>query len=231
MVVDSLVYHPTVSKLVKFLDTTPKREKVFRLLTYLSRFLGFYSFKKGYSKETIELFANLKANFTFIRKAMRFLKPINHLQVASKTYDNKLMDPFLQLTTIIRNLAYAGYLTIDGVIFFKLLGIINAKKFPNLPKYASRFWLVGLIAGLLNSLRIIYSLKDYEYQEGDNEKEVDSIAIKNKLYQAKRKLIWDLLDTFIALNSLNILHFTEGDIGVAGTITSIMGLNDLWKAT
>ena len=58
---------------------------------------------------------------------MRFLKPINHLQVASKTYDNKLMDPFLQLTTIIRNLAYAGYLTIDGVIFFKLLGIINAK--------------------------------------------------------------------------------------------------------
>lgn len=231
MVVDSLVYHPTVTKLVKFLDSSPKREKVFRLLTYLSRFLGFYAFKKGYPKETIELFANLKVNFTFIRKAMRFLKPISHLQVASKAYDNKLMDPILQLTTIIRNLAYAGYLTVDGVIFLKLLGVINAKKYPNLPKYASRFWLAGLIAGLINSLRIIFSLNDYENQEDDNEKEVDAIAIKNKLYQAKRKLVWDLLDTFIALNSLNILHFTEGDIGVAGTITSLMGLKDLWKAT
>ncbi|EMG50143.1 PEX11 Peroxisomal membrane protein PMP27 [Candida maltosa Xu316] len=231
MVVDSLVYHPTITKVVKFLDTTPKREKTFRLLTYLSRFLGYYAYRKGYSKETIELWANLKANFTFIRKALRFLKPINHLQLASKAYDNKLLDPILQATTIIRNLAYAGYLSIDGVIFFKLLGIIDSKKYPNLPKYASRFWLVGLIAGLINSLRIIVSLRNYEKQEGDNEKETDVVAIKEKLYQAKRKLVWDLLDTFIALNSLNILHFTEGDIGFAGVITSLMGLVDLWKAT
>ncbi|RCK57374.1 Peroxisomal membrane protein PMP27 [Candida viswanathii] len=231
MVADSLVYHPTVSKLVKFLDTTPKREKVFRLLSYLSRFLGYYAYRKGYSKETIALFANLKGNFTFIRKAMRFLKPINHLQLASKAYDNKLLDPVLQITTIIRNLAYAGYLTIDGVIFFKLLGLIDAKKFPNLATYASRFWLIGLIAGLINSLRIIYSLKDYEHQEGDKEKETDAKAIHTKLYAAKRKLVWDLLDTFIALNSLDILHFTEGDVGFAGTITSLLGLEDLWKAT
>jgi len=51
------------------------------------------------------------------------------------------------------------------------------------------------------------------------------------LYSAKRKLIWDLLDMFIALNLLGYLHFTEGDIGLAGTITSILGLTDLWRAT
>ena len=82
--------------------------------------------------------------------------------MASKAFDNKLMDPILQFTTIIRNLGYAGYLTIDAIVFFKLLGIIDKKKYPNLGKYASRFWLLGLIAGLINSLRIIYSLNSYE---------------------------------------------------------------------
>ncbi|CAX41330.1 peroxisomal membrane protein, putative [Candida dubliniensis CD36] len=238
MVADTLIYHPTLSKLIKFWDSTPKREKTFRLLSYLSRFLGYYAYKKGYSKETIELWSNLKGHFTFIRKAMRFFKPINHLQLASKAYDNKLMDPILQFTTIIRNLGYAGYLTIDAIVFFKLLGIIDKKKYPNLGKYASRFWLIGLISGLINSLRIIYSLNSYENniekqgeEINEKEKQVDINAINQKLYQAKRKLIWDSLDTFIALNSLDILHFTEGDVGLAGVITSLLGLQDLWKAT
>ena len=245
MVVDTLIYHPTLSKLIKFWDSTPKREKTFRLLSYLSRFLGYYAYKKGYSKETIELWSNLKAHFTFIRKAMRFFKPVNHLQLASKAFDNKLMDPILQFTTIVRNLGYAGYLTIDAIVFFKLLGIIDKKKYPNLGKYASRFWLLGLIAGLINSLRIIYSLNSYENDqkntqdekvketetETETETKADTVAINQKLYQAKRKLIWDLLDTFIALNSLDILHFTEGDVGLAGVITSLLGLQDLWKAT
>ena len=154
------------------------------------------------------------------------------------------MDPILQFTTIIRNLGYAGYLTIDAIVFFKLLGIIDKKKYPNLGKYASRFWLLGLIAGLINSLRIIYSLNSYENDqntqdekvkvketETETETKADTVAINQKLYQAKRKLIWDLLDTFIALNSLDILHFTEGDVGLAGVITSLLGLQDLWKAT
>ena len=47
--------------------------------------------------------------------------------MASKAFDNKLMDPILQFTTIIRNLGYAGYLTIDAIVFFKLLGIIDKR--------------------------------------------------------------------------------------------------------
>ncbi|KAI5956972.1 PEX11 [Candida jiufengensis] len=230
MVADSIIYHPTLTKLVKFWDSTPQREKTFRLLAYLSRFLSYYTYKKGYSKETIDMFKSLKGHFTFIRKGMRFFKPVPHLQAAAKAYDNKLMDPILQITTIVRNLGYAGYLTVDALVFAKLLGLVSSKKWPNLSTYASRFWLIGLVAGLINSLRIIYSLSNYEQSTTDEKSTVDIKAINNKLYAAKRKLIWDLLDTFIALNSLNYLHFTEGDVGLAGVITSIMGLEDYWKA-
>ncbi|KAK6203278.1 peroxisomal biogenesis factor 11 [Scheffersomyces amazonensis] len=231
MVADTLVYHPTVTKLITFIDSTPKREKSFRLLAYLSRFLAFYAERKGYSLETIKLFANLKQHFTFIRKGLRFLKPLNHLQAASKFYDNKLLDPVLQSTSIISNLGYAGYLTLDSITWFKMLGIIDTKKFPTVSKWASRFWLLALLAGIVNSLHIITSLTSQKSSTKDEDEKVDTKAIESKLYKAKRKLVWHLLDSFICLNTLDILHFTEGDIGLAGIITSVMGLKDLWEST
>lgn len=68
MVADTIIYHPTLTKLVKFWDSTPKREKSFRLLAYLSRFLSYYAYKKGYPKETIEMFKGLKTIFHLLEK-------------------------------------------------------------------------------------------------------------------------------------------------------------------
>lgn len=228
MVADTIVYHPTLSKLIKFLDTTPKREKSFRLVAYLSRFLSYYLHRQGFSAELVKLFIDLKGHATFIRKGLRFLKPLNHLQEASRAYDNKLSDPVISWTTVVRNLGYAAYLSLDSITWFKMLGIVDSKRFKTLPTWCSRFWLIALIAGVINSLRT-YEINNEKLQSGDEKVDVD--ATKAKIYKAKRKLVWDFLDMFIALNSLNYLHFTEGDVGLAGTITSLMGLRDLWKAT
>lgn len=228
MVADTLVYHPTLTKLITFLDSTPKREKCFRLVAYLSRFLSYYLQRQGFSGELVRLFKDLKGHVTFIRKGMRFLKPLNHLQAASKAYDNKLVDPVLSWTTVIRNLGYAGYLTLDSITWFKMMGLVDNKKFTTIPTWSSRFWLLGLIAGVINSIRT-YKINREKLVEANEKTDID--AINKNIFAAKRKLIWDFLDMFIALNSLDYLHFTEGDVGLAGTITSIMGLRDLWKAT
>lgn len=228
MVADSLVYHPTLTKFIKFIDSTPKREKCFRLVAYLSRFLLYYLHRMGYSTEKVRLFVDLKAHATFIRKGMRFLKPLNHLQTAAKTFDNKLMDHVLLSTTVIRNLAYAGYLLLDLVTWFKMLGFVDKKRFPTVSTWATRFWFIGLAAGVVNSLRS-YKIDTAKLDVADEK--TDREALHAKIYKAKRKLVWDFLDMFICLNSLNYLHFTEGDVGFAGTITSIMGLKDLWAAT
>lgn len=234
MVADCLVYHPTITKVITFLEASAHREKSLRLFAYLSRFLSYYCYKKGYPKETIELWNGLKQHLSLIRKAMRFLKPVSHLQTAAKTFDNKLLDPVLQTTSILRSLAYAGYLTFDGLILLRMLGIIDKKKYPNMAKHASRFWLFGLIVGILNSLRIIqcYRTTSATTADADDEEKANEAKQANaiKVYKAKRKLVWDLLDAFIAANSLDILHFTEGDVGFAGVITSILGLQDMWRA-
>lgn len=226
MVADTLVYHPTVTKFIKFIDSTPKREKCFRLVAYLSRFLAYYLQKQGFTADVVKKFADLKQHATFIRKALRFLKPLNHLQAASKAYDDKVGDCVLNSTTVVKNLGLAGYLTLDIITWFKMMGLVDKKKFLLVPVWSVRCWLAALIAGVVNSLR---SYKINSAKMADEK--ADTAALKKKLFTAKRKLVWDSLDIFICLNILNYLNFSEGDIGFAGTITSIMGLRDLWSTT
>ena len=176
----------------------------------------------------MQKFVNLKQHATFIRKGLRFLKPLNHLQAASKAYDNKLMDLVLLLTTVVRNLGYAGYLTLDTITFFKMLGLVDKKKYSSVPVWLARCWFVALTAGVVNSLR---TYRISKAKLGSVDEKADTEALEGKIYLAKRKLVWDFLDMFVCLNTLNYLHFSEGDVGFAGTVTSLMGLKDLWAST
>ncbi|CAN3475650.1 peroxisomal membrane protein PMP27 [Diutina catenulata] len=222
--------HPTYNKLLRFLDTTPKREKSYRLVAYLSRFLAYYLQRQGFSPAVYGKFLTLKTDVSFIRKAMRFLKPLNHLKETAKLYDNKNLA--FRWSAIIRNLAYAGYLTCDGLQLLKLLKLLDAKTLPNVSKYAAKFWLIGILASLVGGLQKVYYYNQYKTELRNAEKNADQLKQVNaNLYTAKRKIVWDLLDGFIACNTLGYLHFTEGDVGLAGTLTSIMGLEDMWKAT
>lgn len=222
--------HPTFNKALRFLDTTPKREKTYRLVAYLSRFLSYYLQRQGFSPEAVATCISVKNNVSTIRKAMRFGKPLWHIRDASKVYRNKnLAFRWLQ---IFRNLFYAGYLTCDGLVLLKAIGIINKGKLPNVGTWAARFWLLGVISSLLGGIQKVVSYNKFKRELRQEEKDLDKLkAVNENLYVAKRKIVWDLLDGFIALNMLKYLNFTEGDIGLAGVITSLMGLTDMWRAT
>lgn len=229
MVVDTIVYHPTLTKLIKYLDSTAGREKSFRLVQYLVRFLSYYAAQKG-SFELAKLFKSLQNSATFIRKGLRFLKPLNHAQDAAKAYDNKLSDPIIRATVIAKNLAYVGYLSLDSIAWLKLLGLVSNKSYTKAPNYANWFWFIGLVSGLTNDLRKISvtSSKLSSLDEKDAEK-AKSIELEN--YKATKRLVWDSFDFFIVLNNLKFLNYDEGLIGLAGTITSIFGVQDIWNNT
>ncbi|ODV97301.1 hypothetical protein PACTADRAFT_32773 [Pachysolen tannophilus NRRL Y-2460] len=237
MVCDTVIYHPTLVRLKKFLDATAGREKALRLLQYLCRFLSYYCYQKGFNLDTIQLFKKIQGIITTNRKALRFLKPLNHLTNASKTFDNKLMDSILRYTAVSKDIAYVFYLSLDSINWFKMLGIISHKKFPKNQKYTNWCWCIGLISGLLNDLRKIQISHEKKVallkceDEKKDEKEVKILladAIKLG-HTAKRRLCWDLLDIFIVLNNLKFLNFDDGAIGGAGVITSILGLQDIWS--
>ncbi|CAJ0916195.1 11608_t:CDS:2 [Entrophospora sp. SA101] len=70
MPLQQLVLHPTVNNSLKYASTTVGRDKIYRTVQYFARFLVWYFKRQGYTKETIQRFANLKSTLV-----MRLGKP------------------------------------------------------------------------------------------------------------------------------------------------------------
>lgn len=231
MVYDTVAYHPSLTRLIKFLDTSGGREKVLRLLQYLCRFLAV--------QQSSLLAKQLQTQFTFVRKILRFLKPLNHLQAAAKFYDNKLSgDSLVRYCNIAKNLAYAGYLTFDQVNLLRILKVIPVTPLTGkkVPRWTNWCWFFGLLSGIvmdlrniqLSQTRILALISEQEKPDAD-EKKLLSVAYKQR-YSATRRLVWDSIDSFVVLNNLNYLQNQDGYVALAGVATSLFGLQDLWKA-
>ncbi|AET37765.1 Pex11p Ecym_2005 [Eremothecium cymbalariae DBVPG len=230
MVCDSVVYHPSITKLIHFLDTTAGREKALRLLQYLCRFLGF-QYKSILARQ-------LQAQFTTTRKLLRFLKPLNHIQLAAKFYDNKIgPDEILRWANVVRNLFSAAYLALDQVNLLRIIKVIPVTPLTgkSVPRWTNWMWLGGLVAGIIGGLRNIEMAQKRIVSIAEAGSEEKDQALLEASYQerfkAARKLVWDFLDMYIVLNNLGYLDSQDGSIGLAGVATSLFGLQDLWKAT
>lgn len=71
MPVQQLVLHPTVNRSIKYASTTVGRDKVYRAVQNLARFLAWYLKRQDYNnKEIIQRFSNLKSALGLSRKRM-----------------------------------------------------------------------------------------------------------------------------------------------------------------
>lgn len=253
MVCDTFVYHPWITHLIKFLDTTAGREKLLRFLQYFSRLLSF-------SLNSVKA-RSLQLQFLLIRKVLRFLKPLNHIQLASRLYDNKLsnQDSLIRYSQIWRNIFLCLYLSLDQINLLRLLKILpynNATISNNknnksneliqfkIPRWANYCWFFSILSGIVSDLKTIQnSDTELEYissstQNGNvSEKDKNDLEetkalisqIRDKKYISTKKLLWDLLDCIIVLNNLNYLKSRDDIVGLSGMITSIFGIQDTWK--
>ncbi|EJS41806.1 pex11p [Saccharomyces arboricola H-6] len=235
MVCDTVVYHPSVTRFVKFLDGSAGREKILRLLQYLARFLAV--------QNSSVLARQLQIQFTTVRKFLRFLKPLNHLQAAAKFYDNKLAsDNVVRVCSILKNIFFAAYLSLDQINLLRILKLIpvTALTGKKVPRWSNWCWLFGLLSGLVMDLRKIQTshvqiatFLNANSQNQAGEKEDHKKAL-GKAYQDRyaslRRLFWDATDSFIVLNNLGYLSSNEEYVALSGVVTSILGMQDMWKA-
>ncbi|OWB76495.1 hypothetical protein B5S32_g647 [[Candida] boidinii] len=253
MVYGELIYHPVVTKLLKFLDSSASREKLLRLLQYLCRFLTFYTFKRNFNIETIQLIKKIQSSIGISRKPLRFLKNLPHLKNLNKIYSNELLDSTLKIGDLIKNFGYALYFQFDTLQWLKLLGLLTSKNSGSLyfkiDKLAANFWLIGLTGSIITDLRnlkISYDsnkalLNEINSQNNSNNDTLDEklieqnndLILKNneKINLNKRDLFKNILDSLIALKGSQLIDLNDGVLGFAGIITSIIGIEDIWNAT
>ncbi|KAH7883706.1 peroxisomal biogenesis factor 11 [Phlebopus sp. FC_14] len=235
-----VLLHPYVSQALKFGATNIGRDKLYRTVQYFSRFLAWYLLFRG-NKAQAARWTALKNHLALGRKLMRLGKPVEHLQAALRAAQST-GETGEQLTAIGRQLAYFGYLTYDAVVWANQIRIINLKPSTSqkVSKIANRFWLSGILLSIMHALlkagRLAQEAKKLRTSEAWGEKDVGDeaqhemrqLALERMRADTRYQFIIDILDVWIPASNLGLANVNDGIVGLAGMISSIMGLRSQW---
>ncbi|KAI1402656.1 peroxisomal biogenesis factor 11 [Hypoxylon fuscum] len=235
MVADALIYHPTVAHYLKFVATTVGRDKLLRTLQYFSRFYAWYLLRTNGTKAEIAPFEAIKKQFGLARKLLRFGKNVEHLKAAALAADSKVSvpDPVLRYASVGRQIGYAGYLTMDMTTVLDALGVRKWEGAKKAQKEAYRFWAMGLLCSVVAQFYTLYRLREREAKvdkkEGEGVVESKRIALERSASQLQ--LLSDLCDLTVPTSALGWAGFDDGFVGLAGTVSSLIGVYTQWKKT
>ncbi|CCX12522.1 peroxisomal biogenesis factor 11 [Pyronema domesticum] len=235
MVLNTLVHHPAVAHYLRFVATTVGRDKALRLLQYLARFLSWYFLRKGYDASTIAPWDAMKKNFGSVRKAMRIGKNIEHMKAATVALENKSLPPLSRYLIAARQFSYFGYLTLDTLGFLSTTKIVplSAPNTARVVKESQRLWLAGIMFSLFHSALALQSLKEKEQKVVKTEAE-GRLASEKLIKERKavlQQVVMDGCDILIPATGLGLVKVDEGIVGLAGVVSSWLGLTAQWSKT
>ncbi|ODQ63135.1 peroxisomal biogenesis factor 11 [Nadsonia fulvescens var. elongata DSM 6958] len=225
--------HPTIGHVVRYLESTTGRDKLLRTVQYWSKFLAFVLYRKGFTAPTVAFWKTLQTQLGLSRKLFRVGKFVNHAKQAATAYNQQTTDPLLRASTVARQLGYTFYLIFDTLNWIHSSGVYRLNQGKTIGKIASRFWLMGLVSSVVNSLRKlqIAQLQAALLRE-ESEKDLASLKrVQAESQVARKQLAWDLLDMTNPMTSLGLLHFDDGVVGLAGFITALWGVQAAWEKT
>lgn len=233
MVADAVIYHPSVAHYLKFVASTVGRDKLLRTLQYFSRFYAWYLYRTNGTKGEIAPFEAIKKQFGLARKLMRVGKNVEHLKAAAVAADSKTIDPVLRYAAVGRQLGYAGYLTFDALTVLDSLGVRKWEGAKSAQREAYRFWAMGILCSIVAQSYTLYRLREREAKvdkkEGEGVVEAKRIAIERAASQLQ--LLSDLCDFTVPVSALAWIGFDDGIVGLAGTLSSLIGVYSQWKKT
>ncbi|KAJ5383751.1 Peroxisomal biogenesis factor 11 [Penicillium concentricum] len=234
MVANTLIYHPALAHWLRFVATTVGRDKLLRTIQYFSRFYAWYLYRTNKPQSAIDPYNAVKKQFGTTRKIMRIGKFLEHLKAAAIAFDNKSpVDPVLRYLAIGRQLGYAGYLTLDAVTVIDAIGIRKLASAKRLQDSAYRSWGAGLIfsavAGVYTLVRLQEKEKTIDRKEGEGV--VEAKKIEKERSAARIQLISDVCDLAAPLSAVGIVNLDDGLVGIAGTVSSLIGVWSQWRKT
>ncbi|KAJ5225583.1 Peroxisomal biogenesis factor 11 [Penicillium chermesinum] len=234
MVADALVYHPALAHWLKFVSTTVGRDKLLRTIQYFSRFYAWYLYRTNKPQSAIDPYNAVKKQFGTTRKLMRFGKFLEHLKAASVALDNKApIDPVLRYLAVGRQLGYAGYLTVDAITVVDAVGYRKLESVKRLQETAYRSWFAGLAFSAAAGIYSLYQLqqreKSLDLKEGEGV--VEAKKIEKERAAARVQLVSDFADLLIPASAIGLLNLDDGIVGIAGTVSSLIGVWSQWRKT
>ncbi|ETN39563.1 uncharacterized protein HMPREF1541_05789 [Cyphellophora europaea CBS 101466] len=237
MVADALVYHPAVAHYLRYVATTVGRDKVLRTIQYFSRFYAWYLYRTNNPERLIQPWATVKTQFALTRKILRIGKFVEHLRAASEIYDASIKansgDKVTQYLQLLRQVGYTGYMFFDMLTVPDALGVKKYESAKRLQATAYRMWLFGLISSASAGLYAHYKLQARvkATDEKDAEGKVERLTLAKQQKVTNIQLVSDLCDLTVPSTFLGYTNLDDGLIGLAGTLSSLLGVYGAWQKT
>ncbi|KAK2811254.1 hypothetical protein FQN50_002351 [Emmonsiellopsis sp. PD_5] len=237
MVVQALAHHPTVAHYLRFVATTVGRDKILRTLQYFSRFYAWYLFRTNHPKSSIAPFEAIKKQFGLTRKLLRVGKNVEHLKAAAVALDSRSptanKDPVLRYLGIGRQLGYASYLSFDMFSYFDTAGIRKLSNAKTVQTRAQKAWFTGLLCSVISGLYSLWRLNEREkaINKKDGESVVEGKKIEKERTAVLIQLLSDCCDITLPSAGLGYITLDDGVLGLAGTVSSLIGVRSAWKKT
>lgn len=213
------------------------RDKVLRTLQYFARFYSWYLYRTNNPTSAIQPWTAVKNQFGLTRKIMRVGKFVEHIRAASELYDAAMKqgsgDKIVQYLQTLRQIGYGGYMLFDTMTVPNAIG---ATKFEGAKRWqatAYRFWLTGIVASTLAGIYKLYHLSQRARQidEKDPDGKMEKIKLARQRKVANIQLTSDLCDLTVPATALGYTNFDDGIVGLAGTLSSLLGIQGVWEKT
>ncbi|KAI6247421.1 Peroxisomal membrane protein PMP27 [Erysiphe necator] len=232
-VTDTLIYHPSLDRYLRFVATTTGRDKLIRACQFFARFYAWYLFRTNKSPNEIAPYEAIKKQFGLTRMLLRVGKNIEHFKAACVAADSKNLDTMLRFCAVGHQLGYAGYLSFDTAAYLDAAGIMKNPMIKRLQREANKCWICGLLFSTASGIYSLYVLKQ---QENRIDMKIGEDVVASRKIQKERaainlQLIADLCDLTIPTSSIGLVNLDDGIIGLAGTFSSLIGIYTQWKKT
>ena len=175
----------------------------------------------------------MKSHFGLSRKLFRIGKNVEHFKAAAVAADSKTLDPVLKYCAVGRQLGYGMYLSLDAVSYLDAAGIRPTASAKRLAQEAYRAWAVGIVFSAVSGVYSLYKLQ--ERAKAVNRKEGEGVMEGKKVERERQavrlQLLSDVCDLTVPATALGWVGLDDGVVGLAGTLSSLIGVWGTWKKT
>ncbi|KAJ1816476.1 Peroxisomal membrane protein PMP27 [Coemansia sp. RSA 2599] len=233
---------------VRYASMLVGRDKACRLGQYFSRLMVYLitermktQGKTTSSVEWLSTFVKMQGVLGTTRKLMRAGKFFDFLQLFVRALLSKGEDELVQALGALHKAGMFVFMAADTLgVLGTSMAVVRLRDPARIGRIAQRGWLLALACQALSAA---YRLRNIAMREadlrrvrqhvektadvmGDRECAVEEQMMRRNKAQAVRELVSSALDLTIPIKGLGLLNINEGVVALAGTITSLMGIQD-----
>ncbi|ORZ37702.1 peroxisomal biogenesis factor 11 [Catenaria anguillulae PL171] len=230
--------------LTKYTATTVGRDKLYRLIQYLSKFLAhrLLTLDAKANKDTIDKLTKLVKHLSLSRKLMRIGRPLEYAQNLL-TNVPATKDPVIRYCLIGKNMLLTVWMGYDFLAWAQGVGLWKSTDAKRMQERTNRFWFAGLACGLVSTVYQIHvNMSKYvrfacvrllSLSRFRSMLSTHLLTYPRSVYSTRSKLLrqifQELLDILVPAKGLGYHSLSDGVIGLTGALTSAMGAQAQWN--